>query len=713
MERFKLKVTPVADKKSIVRFGNARFTILKDRLIRCEYSYDRKFEDGATQHFWFRRQPRVLYKAKSTGKILEISTDKLILTYLETDEGFTPANLSIMLRAAGKVWKFGDIDDKNLLGTARTLDNCHGDFDLRGLHKLRLKPGLLSRSGWAVLDDSLSLVFDKFGFLRSWRNRNTDIYFFGYGEDYKACLIDYYAISGNVRMIPKWSLGIWWSRWQKYKQEELEQVAAEFEENGVPLSVCVVDMDWHLPGWTGYTWNPEYFPEPKGFFKRLHAKNIHACLNLHPSKGVGPHEKMYSKLAKYLGRDPEKKERIPFDLSDKKFIRGYFDYLHHPLEKDGVDFWWIDWQQGTESSISGLDPLWYLNHLHSADLARGGKKRPINFSRWGDNGSHRYPVGFSGDTLATWSSLKYQIYFTATASNIGYGWWSHDIGGFAQHWRDDELYTRWVQFGCFSPIFRFHNSGDPRLHNQPWTKAPAFRDAAIAALKLRRQLLPYLYTSAWENRCGGLPLLRPMYYETPGEEKAYLFPNQYYFGDRLIVAPFDEAADGNTGYTSKAVWLPAGNWYNFFNGKKYKGGKIQEIRGGLKDIPVFAAAGGIIPLQNEDGSLDLVLFRGSGFCEIYDDDGETLDYKSGKYIVFDCRSDWQGKKLTFSLKKKRGELKKKVSLTAVLRGLSAAGILDATVNGKPATKVEVVAGDLRIEGMYYSGAPLELTVLFK
>ena len=123
------------------------------------------------------------------------------------------------------------------------------------------------------------------------------------------------------------------------------------------------------------------------------------------------------------------------------FLAAYFDLVHRPLEDQGVDFWWIDWQSGPHSRIVGIDPLWMLNHFHFLDNARGGR-RPLTFSRYAGPGSHRYPVGFSGDTLVTWASLDFQPYFTATASNVGYGWWSHDIGGHMLGGRDDELATR-------------------------------------------------------------------------------------------------------------------------------------------------------------------------------------------------------------------------------------------------------------------------------
>jgi alpha-glucosidase (family GH31 glycosyl hydrolase) len=170
----------------------------------------------------------------------------------------------------------------------------------------------------------------------------------------------------------------------------------------------------------------------------------------------------------------------------------------------------MDWQQGTATSLPGLDPLWYLNHLHALDLARDGTKRAMAFSRWGGWGAHRYPVGFSGDSSRTWETLAFEVEVTAQSANTGFGWWSHDIGGFCDGLPDDELYLRWVQFGVLSPIFRFHNCGDPTLDYRPWTKEEKFRVPALDALRLRRALVPYLYTAARKNHLGGLPPCAPM-----------------------------------------------------------------------------------------------------------------------------------------------------------------------------------------------------------
>ena len=205
-------------------------------------------------------------------------------------------------------------------------------------------------------------------------------------------------------MIPRYILGNWWSRYWEYTQDELKSLMEDFRAHEVPLSVCIVDMDWHITktgnkasGWTGYTWNRELFPDPQGFIRWLHEQGLRTALNLHPADGVYSHEEQYEQMAKWMVKDPAKKQPIPFDIANPHFMEGYFEILHHPYEKDGIDFWWMDWQQGKKSKLSGLDPLWMLNHLHYYDLGRDGHKRPFVFSRWGGLGNHRYPIGFSGD----------------------------------------------------------------------------------------------------------------------------------------------------------------------------------------------------------------------------------------------------------------------------------------------------------------------------
>jgi alpha-glucosidase (family GH31 glycosyl hydrolase) len=302
----------------------------------------------------------------------------------------------------------------------------------------------------------------------------------------------------------------------------------------------------------------------------------------------------------------------------------------------------MDWQQGKKSKISGLDPLWFLNHLHYYDLGRDGRKRPFVFSRWGGLGNHRYPIGFSGDTLVRWRTLAYQPYFTATAANVGYGWWSHDIGGHMFKDKTPELYLRWVQFGVFSPIFRLHSTKLPTLERRPWEKPERIFHAARDAMQLRHAFIPYIYSMAWRAHQTGISLVTPMYYGDMLDASAFEAKDQYYFGSELIVAPITHPSNPKTGLASKRVWLPAGTWFNFFTGEQVSGGEWRDVQAALEDIPVYAKAGAIIPLAprpkwggiENPTELDIYIFPGAdNTFDLYEDDGETTDYQQGKYAI--------------------------------------------------------------------------------
>ena len=638
-DQFKLDAQPMANAAAIITVPHARFTVLTSRLLRLEYSPVDRFEDRASQIFWHRAQPVPEFKVARTANRVEIITEHLRLTYRFTTQGFTRDSLSIEVKDTQQTWKYGDRGKrKNLRGTARTLDGVNG--------ALPLESGLLSRAGWAVVDDSAGLVFNADDWLEGRTDTdNLDLYFFGYGHDYVTAIQDFYRLSGRTPMIPRFILGNWWSRYWAYTQDELTSLVRDFQAHEIPLAVCIVDMDWHITntgndssGWTGYTWNRDLFPDPASFITSLHELGLRTALNLHPADGVYPHEEQYEAMAQALGADPGAQQPIDFDIADPNFMQAYFEILHHPDEQVGVDFWWLDWQQGTRSKLHGLDPLMALNHLHFCDLGRDGSKRPFIFSRWFGLGNQRYPIGFSGDSVVSWESLAFQPYFTATASNVGYGWWSHDIGGHMYGIEDGELYARWIQFGVFSPILRLHSTNNPYQDRRPWVQDAATFQVMRNALQLRHQLIPYLYTMAWRNTSEGIPLITPMYYEYPEDKSAYRCPQQYRFGTEMIVAPFTTPIDPDTRLSRQQVWLPEGHWYNFFTDDHYEGERWLTVYGGLEQIPVFVKGGAIVPLAPRSGwadtcnpeTLDVHVFpRQDNRFVLYEDDGETTAYQHG------------------------------------------------------------------------------------
>lgn len=620
----RLATSPVARPGATILGDQYRISVLADGLVRLERAEDGVFEDRASAFALHRDLPVPDFRVTRADDGIEVVTDRLRLRY---DGGpFSASGLSVEVLGAHSayhgVWRYGQRGPGvpatavplepdavgngpgNLGGTARTLDEADGPVPLG--------PGVVSRDGWAVIDDSAGLVLDGDGWVVPRDGSRQDLYVFAYGHDYRAALRALYALSGPQPVLPRYALGTWWSRFHRYSADSYAELVRRFRREGVPLSVAVLDMDWHVTdvdprhgsGWTGYSWNRDLFPDPAAFLRSLHDDGLRVTLNVHPADGVRAFEDAYPAMAEALGLDPESGEPVAFDATDRDFLRAYVEVLHRGLERDGVDFWWVDWQQGGVSRVPGIDPLWMLNHVHYLDnageasrAAAGRATRALTFSRYAGPGSHRYPVGFSGDSVISWESLHFQPYFTATASNIGYGWWSHDVGGHMHGTKDDELATRWVQLGVFSPILRLHSAGNPFTRKEPWTFGPEARDAQVAALRLRHRLLPYLHTMNVRAAREGVPLVQPLYHEWPEAPEAYAARNQYLFGSELVVAPLTAPADPGSGVAAVRAWLPEGTWVDLLGGLVYDGGRETWLHRDLSSIPVLARTGAIVPLD--------------------------------------------------------------------------------------------------------------------
>jgi alpha-glucosidase len=606
-------MAPAADPKAMVLSGQARFTVLTPRLIRMEWSDTGRFEDRASLVFINRRQPVPAFRAAVRRGWLTVTTDALALRYRVGSGAFTAANLEIRLTLNGTpvVWRPGMEDKGNLLGTTRTLDDVNGPAT-------KLEPGLVSRDGWVVVDDTARLLYDDSNW--PWvtprpAGKRQDLYFFGYGHDYRGALADFTKVAGRIPMPPRFAFGIWWSRYWAYTDREFEQLVRDFEARTLPLDVLVVDMDWHLTfggawtdetkdqsghtkGWTGFTWDPDYFPFPKTFLDWTAVHGLRTPLNLHPASGIQPWESQYPAMARAMGIDPASQKYVPFDLVDKKFATAFFDLVIHPLEKQGVDFWWLDWQQSDQTSLPGINPTWWINYTFFTDMERQGKHRPLIFHRWGGLGNHRYEIGFSGDTYSTWQSLAYQPYFTATAANVGFGYWSHDIGGHMNGPVEPELYARWIQFGVFSPILRTHTTKNPAAERRIWAYAPEYSDAMREAFLLRSSLIPYIYSASRETYDTGVPFLRPLYWDWPEAVEAYAVKDEYLFGDSLLVAPVVAPRSLETGLAARSVWLPAGSWVEWSTGRVFEGPATVQRAFGLDEIPVYVKGGAVIPMQH-------------------------------------------------------------------------------------------------------------------
>ncbi len=670
-----MKTHAAADGRQTVICGDVRFTVLTSRLLRLERG---NFTDDATLVVIDRSFAHPSYTVKEQDGMLFLQTEHLQLSY-RIGEPFSAENLCIRLLCRPYTeWHYGDKPLHNLGGTVETLDQINGACPLAD--------GICAVDGFATVEDSRTALLLPDGWFAPREEGTEDLYFFGYGHDYTACVQDFYRLTGRTELLPAYALGNWWSRYYKYTEDSYLRLMDAFREKDIPLSVGIVDMDWHLTdgdgreyvadGWTGYTWNRTYFPSPKRFLDGLHQRHLRTALNLHPAAGVRRWEEQYPEMAVRMGVEPASGKPVPFNCLSQEFWSAYFEVLHFPKEREGVDFWWMDWQQGNDYSwihpfdptvqeLECLSPLWMLNHMHFLAAKREGR-RGLIFSRFAGLGSQRYPIGFSGDSIISWETLAFQPYFTVTASNVGYGFWSHDLGGHMAGCRDDELNTRWIQFGVFSPIFRTHSADSPFTGREPWNFNKRAEWVITDFMRLRHRLFPYLYTMCYRNYEELLPLMRPMYHTHPEEPGAYEVANEYWFGSELIVSPITSKADAVSDRGSASVWLPEGRWIDFFTGYVYMGGETLEVYRPLEQMPLFCKAGAIIPMQahvpqdNRLGGcqeLEIVIAAGaSNLFVLYEDDGETLAYQNEEYCKTALRLSWSEQQAVFTVYPTEGEL---------------------------------------------------------
>ena len=666
---------PMANPEAVVTSGRARFTVLTPRMIRIQYSSKGLFEDRATFAVINRNLPLPDFSTREENGFLYIETGQLTLRYkigsTISPSLKSPNNLSVTMNLNGRdvIWYPGKEDALNLKGTKRTLDTASGDNQ-----RPDLEDGIISRAGWALIDESpktkrgdgsTTFAFegqvDGIDWLAKPVDANAlDWYFMGYGHDYKDAISDYIKIAGRQPLPPLYVLGYWYSKYQRYSQQDFINLVNEMRQNDIPLDVMIYDMDWHLDGWTGWTWNKSLIPNPPGLINWMHNQGLKVGLNLHPADGVASYEDHFSEIAKDMKVSGD---RVPWMLEDSTFYRSMFTHIIREREKEGVDFWWIDWQQNLTSFYTdGLGETFWCNHVFFNDMRLNRTdRRPFIFHRWGGLGSHRYPIGFSGDTYSTFGSLAFQPYFTATASNVCFGYWGHDLGGHLQIApTNSELMLRWLQFGVFSPIFRTHGASQEGNERRIW-KLDNF-PMLLDCVNLRYQLMPYIYTAARQAYDTGISICRPLYYDWPEENEAYRQEGEYMFGDDILVSPIVTAA-GNNQKAFHKTWLPEGSWYDVCHNEMVEGATTISHYYGMGDIPYFVKAGAVVVcdppmrnLKNASSSLVVKVYPGSdGETSLYEDAGDTQDYENGAFATTSFSQTRTPSELSLTIAPRQGQ----------------------------------------------------------
>ena len=681
----------VTNRKSAARshqivVGQARFSVLTPHCIRLEYARDGKFVDAPSLFAANRAARFDAFKIGKSGKSTVIDTGAVRLSYTPNGLPFSPANLSAKIRG-GKDWTPGIKNSGNLGGTLRTLDGASGPVNVG--------EGVLSRDGWALIDNGRDPLLDGDWVKARPQSAGTDWYLFGYGRDYRAALRSLTEVGGRVPLPRKSVFGAWYSRYWPISSAEYRGFVDEYKQHDFPLDIMVLDMDWHRDGWTGWSWNRKLLPDAEQLLKDLHAQGLQTTLNLHPADGVGPHEDRYGAFMRAAGQ-PENGQTVPFDAADKKQMNALSNEVLAPLRRDGADFWWLDWQQYSQTrSLPELTNLWWLNEILMRDTAQNGR-RGTSFSRWAGWGDHRHPIHFSGDADSGWRMLAFQVPFTATAGNVGCFFWSHDIGGHNGS-RNEESYARWCQFGALSAALRSHSARDATTDRRPWKYPKWAEDSMRVSFHLRSELFPYIYTSIAQSTRESVPLTRPLYFDYPDQEAAYHNGQEYLFGDNLLVAPIATPGVGPKRVAHQSVYFPSGSeWFNVFSGEKFAGGTSALCAADIDEMPLFARGGVAVPMQPYTprmtsaklSTLRVRAFPGlegkTGISNLYEDDGDSDAYKNGAFSQTPMRYSRRGSAVEIGIGAARGQFTGQVKSRALQIELPATRrATSATLGGQP------------------------------
>lgn len=465
----------------------------------------------------------VTFDIAKEGTAYRIATDEITIVY-DPAQPLTAGGIRV--EGAASVAELGAEDTQNLGGVVGALDNCDGEKcyseqnDITSSHDVRPTPqdGILSRRGYTVLKHTQ----DQLNLFREGQPYE-ELYVLCYGKDYRRAFTDFFSIAGDIPMFPKWSLGLIYSRWRDYTDEDYKEIVAGFRKERIPLDAVILDMCWHVDHWYGYKYDTKNFPDMRGFQNWAESQHIKTGFN-HHSGCIYKDDPKVREFCRRAGLDYDKSivdgpsfepeiRVVQYDTRNERHFKSFYDLYLAEMIDDGFDFHWVD----------GANSI-YSAELYHRYLSEGTGKRPLVLNRQQNYTlcNHRYPAGFSGDTYATWATMRRTVEVTLKGGNNGV-WWSHDIGGYMPQGTDGyipdgEMFARWAQLGAFSPLMRFHAKKDLFWHpartcpdgwdggsRLPWEWGPTVLESIRNSVRLRAALNPYIYTLMRAAHDTGVP----------------------------------------------------------------------------------------------------------------------------------------------------------------------------------------------------------------
>ena len=632
----------IPENKYIVKGKSYRFSVLTPRLIRIEYNKDGIFEDRATSLVVNRTFSDSKFITTSDELSLTISTEYFTLKYVKGNP-ITSKSIKVTVNGTDKEWTPNYQDFRNFGSIGYSLDKLDNKF--------KLSKGLYSLDGFTVIDDSKNYVIDNESFIK--RESTTDLYLFVYKTDLGLCLQDYFTLTGYPQMIPRYTLGCWWYKNDRYNMYDIDNILKKFNDNHIPVSVFLLGDKWH-DDIENYTYDKTLFDMNyiRNYYK---SKSQKFGLTVNPSLTISPNDPLYNEVIKYL--TPTNNNPISFIPLNNNTISTYLNLVINNLIVSGVNIFNIDYYNPND-----LDGLFLLNHYHY--VIANMQQRGIILSRNPGIAPHRYPIIYSGKTRVSWDTLNFLPSYNNSAANLGISWHAHAIGGYYDGIEDDELYLRYIQFGVFNPIFILSSDTGKYYKREPWKWNQLILNVIVEYMQLRNKLVPYIYNESYNYHKCGVPLIQPLYYKYPKIYDEPNYVNQYFFGSKIMISPIVKRKNTEMNRVVQRLFIPKGVWYDYSSGKKFIGNKYYMNFYKDEDYPIFIKEGSIIPMSldndtNNPKNMELQIFPAEnglyGSYELYEDDGLSLN-QGENYLITKFNLDKVDNGYKFTIFHKSGRM---------------------------------------------------------
>jgi alpha-D-xyloside xylohydrolase len=528
-------------------------------------------------------------------------------------------------------------------------------------------------------------------------------YYFIYGPDFDKIISTFRNASGNAPMFPKWAFGLFQSQDRYKSQAEVLSVKDGYRNKKIPVDAIVQDWFYWEPNVIGsHVMWPERYPNPKAMVDELHNANIHAMISIWPvfSKGTEP----FNQMVRSGGMTDIRWLNVMTNILD------YYYDAHSPQARDlywkqandsllgryGWDAWWVDQCEPDNGNVNdpnymdlrrkshfaigrGIDYMNTYSLVHSTGLYEHWRKdipdkRAFLLVRQAFAGQQRNSATlWSSDITCTWDAYRNQVPQGINACASGIPYWTSDIGGYHFHWQapdwstptNRELFTRWFQFGTFSPIFRIHGKGERAIFSKNWDEAT--RAILMKYDNLRYRLMPYLYSLSWKVTNAGYTIMRSLGFDFRNDEGIRNIPDQYMFGPAFLVNPVTQqlysAPNGSKLAKTRKVYLPKSTqWYDFWTGKQIAGGNTIDAKATIETLPLYIKAGSIVPMgpylqyatEKVADPIELRIYPGTDAdFVIYEDENDTYNYEKGAYATIPLH--WNEAKQTLTIGYRQGE----------------------------------------------------------